>query len=335
MIILGINKLPDHATIVTEDFKIASDTPGIELHIRNKRPSNLKSFSADKTLVMVHGATYPSGSLYDVKLDGYSLLDYIASHGYDVYALDVRGYGESTRPPEMEQPAEQNPPLVKTETGVRDFSSAVDFVLERRNLSKVNVFGMSWGGTVAGAYTSQNNDKVHKLVLVAPQWLSSTPIPIDTGGPLGSYRLVPVPETKQRWLSAAPEEHRGDLLPEGWFEKWVDATLASDPWSKAETPNQIRATNGPILDIREYWTVGRKFYEPKNITVPVLLVHAEWDIDVPLNLAMALFTSLTSASYRRWVEIGEGTHMILLEKNRLMAFQAVKDFLNENYSPAK
>lgn len=321
--------------IVTEDLRIPSDTPGIELYVRNKRPASMNTFSNEKTIVMVHGATYSIGSLYDVELDGFSFLDYLAGHGYDVYAVDVRGYGGSTRPPEMEQPADLNPPLVRTETGVRDLGTAVDYVLKRRNLTKVSILGMSWGGTVAGVYTSQNNEKVNKLTLVAPQWLSSKPVPIDTGGPLGSYRLVAVGSTKERWLSAAPEHKRIDLIPDGWFEQWVKATLASDPGSLTDHPEHIRATNGPILDIREYWTAGKAFYDPKDITVPVLLVHAEWDIDVPLELAQNFFTSLTGAAYRRWVEIGEGTHMVLLEKNRLQAFQAIRGFLDEAYAPAK
>ncbi|MFB0843312.1 alpha/beta hydrolase [Paenibacillus oleatilyticus] len=321
--------------ILTEDLLIPSDTPGIELSIRNKRPASMDTFSNEKAIVMVHGATYPIGSLYDVELDGFTFLDYLARHGYDVYAVDVRGYGGSTRPSEMQQPADLNPPLVRTETGVRDFGTAVDFVLKRRNLSKVNILGMSWGGTVAGAYTSRNNDKVNKLSLIAPQWLSSGPVPIDTGGPLDSYRLVAVGGMKERWLSAAPEHKRSDLIPEGWFEQWVEATLASDPGSHSVHPGYIRATNGPILDIREYWTAGNAFYDPGAITVPVLLVHAEWDIDVPLELAQHFFTSLTGAAYRRWVEIGEGTHMVMLEKNRLQAFQAIRGFLDEAYTPAK
>jgi len=328
---MSIHDLINGTNIVTEDLRIPSDTPGIELCVRNKRPASLNTFSNEKTIVMVHGATYPIGSLYDVKLDGFTFLDYLASHGYDVYAVDVRGYGSSTRPPEMEQPADLNPPLIRTETGIRDLGAAVDCVLERRNLTKVNVLGMSWGGTVAGAYTSQNNDKVNKLTLIAPQWLSTNPVPIDTGGPLGSYRLVAVASTKERWLGAAPEHKRGDLIPKGWFEQWVKATLDSDPGY----PDHIRATNGPILDIREYWTAGKAFYNPEEITVPVLLIHAEWDIDVPLELAQNFFTSLTGAAYRRWVEIGEGTHMVLLEKNRLQAFQAIQSFLDEAYTPAK
>jgi len=44
-------------------------------------------------------------------------MDYIARHGWDVYLIDVRGYGRSTRPPEMDQPAASNPPIVTTVSG--------------------------------------------------------------------------------------------------------------------------------------------------------------------------------------------------------------------------
>ncbi|WP_036023795.1 alpha/beta hydrolase [Bradyrhizobium yuanmingense] len=66
--------------------------------------------------------------------------------------------------------------------------------------------------------------------------------------------------------------------------------------------------------------------------MPVLLVHAEWDQDVPIDSAQNFFLSLKHAPYRRWVEIGEGTHMVLLEKNRLQAFDAINQFLGEDYS---
>ncbi|MGK9170563.1 hypothetical protein KXR53_29970 [Inquilinus limosus] len=86
-------------------------------------------------------------------------------------------------------------------------------------------------------------------------------------------------------------------------------------------------------DTRESWSAGRKLYEPGDITVPVLLVQVEWDLDVPLGVAQAYFTSLTGAPYRRWIEIGEGTHMVLMEKNRLQAFRAIAEFLDETYVP--
>jgi pimeloyl-ACP methyl ester carboxylesterase len=323
----------DFDSIVMEEHRIQSDTAGIHLYVRNKRPAGMDRFAPETTIVMVHGATYSSGSLYDVPLGGYSFMDYLASQGFDVFAVDVRGYGKSARPESMEADPTLNPPLIGTDTGVRDFDSAVDFVLRHRRLAKVNVFAMSWGGTVTGAYSSQNPDRVLKLSVLAPQWLSNRRIPLDMGGELAAYRLVPVMNTLPRWLGTAPKHARGTIIPEGWFEQWAKATLADDPWSENKKPGKLRATNGPIQDIRDYWGVGKPYYNPSDITVPVLLLHGEWDIDVPIDLALAYFQQLTSAPNRFWVEIGEATHMVLLEKNRMRAFRAISDFFHEVYAP--
>jgi pimeloyl-ACP methyl ester carboxylesterase len=324
----------DRSDIMVEDLMIPSDTAGISLHLRNKRQAVLKSFSAERTILMMHGATYSSESLFDAPLGGISFMDYLAGHGYDVFALDVRGYGGSTRPPQMDAPPEESEPLVRTEIGVRDLASAVQYILKLRNITRLNLVAMSWGGSVAGAYTAGNNDKIVKLALVAPLWLLKGPAPVDAGGRLGAYRNVPVLDFRERWLSAAPEAAQPGLIPAGGFELWANISLATDPQASAGTAPLMRAVNGPILDIREYWAAGKALYDASAIRVPVLLVHAEWDRDVPISSAQDLFLSLKHARYRRWVEIGEGTHMILLEKNRLQAFDAINQFLSEQYECA-
>ncbi len=41
------------------------------------------------------------------------------------------------------------------------------------------------------------------------------------------------------------------------------------------------------------------------------------------------FAKLTDAPYKRFVEIGEGTHTIIMEKNRMQFFREIMNFLNE------
>lgn len=83
-------------SLITEEMMVPSE-PGIDIFVRNKRPADLKNFSAARTLLFVHGSTYPAHTGFDMPLGGQSWMEYIASHGYDVYCLDVRGYGRSTR----------------------------------------------------------------------------------------------------------------------------------------------------------------------------------------------------------------------------------------------
>ena len=314
------------SALVTEDFLIPSDTPGIKLYIRNKRPPQ-SAICANRVLLYVHGATYPSATAFDLRLDGMSWMDYIAAHGWDVYLVDLRGYGRSTRPLEMEQPAKDNPPIVSTQVAIRDVGAAVDYIMKRRSVPKVDLLGWSWGTTIMVAYTAANNDKVRKLVLYAPLWLRNPPGPIGGDGPLGAYRTVTKESARKRWLAGVPDDKQADLIPAGWFDAWADATWGTDPKSKES--GALRAPNGVIQDVRDYWAAGKPYYDPADIRVPTLLIKAEWDQDTPAYMAQALFPLLKNSPAKRYVEIGEGTHAVIMEKNRLQLFREVQAFLDE------
>jgi pimeloyl-ACP methyl ester carboxylesterase len=312
------------AVLESEDLRIPSDTPGIELFLRNKRPpGNLPA----RVLLYVHGATYPSETAFDLRLDGLSWMDYIAAHGWDVWLVDLRGYGRSTRPAEMGKPAKDNPPLVTTDVAVRDVGAAVEYILSKRGAKKITLMGWSWGTSIMGTYTAANNDKVNRLVLYAPLWLRTTPMLIGGDGPLGAYRTVNREGAKKRWLTGVPEDKQAALIPEGWFEAWVKETWATDP--TAAESGVLRAPNGVIQDVRDYWSAGKPYYDASYVRVPTLLVKAEWDQDTPAYMAQALFAQLTQAPRKRYVEIGEGTHTVIMEKNRLQLFREVQLFLDE------
>jgi pimeloyl-ACP methyl ester carboxylesterase len=63
---------------------------------------------------------------------------------------------------------------------------------------------------------------------------------------------------------------------------------------------------------------GKAQYDPGNIRVPTLLIHAEWDADLPSDQAHAYFAKQTKTPYKRFVEIGERTHTIIMEKNAVL-----------------
>jgi alpha-beta hydrolase superfamily lysophospholipase len=119
------------ARIETTDTMIPSGDPGVELFVRNKHPTGKQKFSAEKILLFVHGATYPAETAFDLPIEGLSMMDLIAARGYDVYLVDVRGYGRSTRPAEMSQPPAANKPIVSTKVAAHDLGAAVDFILKK------------------------------------------------------------------------------------------------------------------------------------------------------------------------------------------------------------
>jgi pimeloyl-ACP methyl ester carboxylesterase len=312
------------------DTMIPSGDAGIQLFVRNKHLAGKES-SPDKILLFVHGATYPAETAFDLPIEGVSMMDLIAARGYDVYLVDVRGYGHSTRPPEMSQPAEANKPIVSTKVAAHDLGVAVDYILKKRKVSKIDVMGWSWGTSIAGLYTSEHNDKVNRLVLYAPQWIrNEPPAPVATNAPpMGAYRLVSKESAKARWLKGVAEDKQADLIPPGVFDAWADATWATDPEASKQNPPMLRAPNGVMEDSANTWGAGKALYDPGKITVPTLLLHAEWDADLPSYQAQGYFAQLKNTPYKRLIELSEGTHTVMMEKNRMQFFHELMGFLDE------
>ena len=127
--LVSIPALAQTKSLATEEMMVKTADPGIDIYVRNKRPSDMTSFRPERTVLYVHGATYPAETAFDLKLDGVSWMEYMASRGYDVWLLDLRGYGKSTRPPEMaahagRQPTDRDAARPRSRTSARSWTSS-------------------------------------------------------------------------------------------------------------------------------------------------------------------------------------------------------------------
>src|SRR6516162_8094587 len=258
--------------VVAETFMIPAVDPGTQLHVRNKRLEGRESFPAERVVLFVHGATYPSETVFDIDLPGGSWADLVARKGYDVYLVDVRGYGGSTRPPAMDAPAADNAALAMTVDAVNDVGSAVEFILKRQGISKLNLVGWSWGTAIMAGYTAAHNEKVNKLALYAPLWILKAPPPFSGSG---AYRTASRDSVRERGIRGIPAQRVEEISPTTWFDLWWQATLATDPIGARQTPPVIRAPNGVLKDIADYLGVGKSIWDPGKIRAPTLLILAE------------------------------------------------------------
>ncbi len=312
--------------IASEDFFVDAATPGTKLFVRNKHADG--SLPPDRIVLFVHGLLFPSESNFDLALDGLSWMDFVARDGWDVYAMDVRAYGRSTRPPEMSQPPTENLPIGGYDTFVSDIGSVVDAIRARRHVTKVNLVGWSLGAGMAGAYTASANDKISRLVMFAPGWLPTTRPDPGKWSKLGAY----LENTKdEEDYASIPPARREAIYPRAWFEAWWAAQFATDPAGAAKNPPIIRSPAGPLADVRKHALSGRAFYDPGKITVPTLVVVGEWDTDTPPARGQTVFALLTHAPIKRFVMLGEGTHMMAFETTRIALFSEVQNFLNTEH----
>ncbi len=328
ILLAGPAAADDAVKLVVEDYRLRASDSGIELFVRNKRPADMAAHAAERTVLFVHGSTYPASTTFDLPLDGMSWMDFIAARGFDAYLMDLRGYGRSTRPQAMSKPPAEQEPIVTTGEAARDLAVVVDDILRQRRIAKLILIGWSWGTSIAASYAAQHPDKVERLVFYGPQWIvrDSPPGP---SGKLGAYHTISREAARERWLAGAPQDKQADLIPAGWFERWADATFASDPVGAAQEPPVLRAPSGTVLDSQTYWRAGKPLYNPAHIKVPVLLVHGEWDRNTPQYMSEALLPLLKNARSKRHDVIPEATHMAMLEKNRMQLFDAVQRFLEE------
>lgn len=312
------------ADLAIETFMVPALDPGIELHVRNKHAFGQTSFAPERIVLMVHGATFPSETGFDIDLPGGSWMDYAARRGFDVYIVDVRGYGRSTRPASMNQPPADNPPFADTRDAVRDVAAVVDFILKRRGVSRVNLVGWSWGTTTMAGYAAESPAKVEKLVLHAPVWFLSAPPSYQ-----GAYRTGTHDSVRSFAAAGIPKERLEEISPTDWYDRWWAANLATDPIGASRNPPVLRAPNGVMKDFREYWGAGKPTYDPTAIRAPTMLVVGEWDVIAPPTMAQELFKRLTAAKDRRLVMLSEGSHFMHNEKNRMRLIREVQHFLEE------
>ena len=93
-------------------MRVTSTVPAIagqpaQLYVRERvlAGTALRGRSFENRVVLfVHGAGTPAEVSFDVPYKDYSWMGYLAQAGFDVFSVDMTGYGRSTRPFPMNDP---------------------------------------------------------------------------------------------------------------------------------------------------------------------------------------------------------------------------------------
>src|SRR5260221_14133540 len=81
--------------IIGKEHYVTSN--GLKVYLWEKyRKDFTKTFTqTNKIVLLVHGATWTGRPDFDLQIRDYSLMDFLARNGYDVWAIDIHGYGIS------------------------------------------------------------------------------------------------------------------------------------------------------------------------------------------------------------------------------------------------
>jgi len=150
-----------------EHFRVPGPHDGLSLFLRYLPPS--RDIAADgRTVVFVHGGTFPSALSIAHRFDGRSWRDELCEVGFHVWGLDFHGFGLSDSYPEMAMPAERHPPLGRAADCSRQLEQAIRFIGRRQGMSRVSMIAHSWGTIVAGDLAARCPELVDRLVFFGP-----------------------------------------------------------------------------------------------------------------------------------------------------------------------
>ena len=309
--------------IIETKHQIESGRPKLNLFLQNKSNATPQA----TPVLFVHGATYPSSVTFDYPINGVSWLDWMAKEGFDVWSLDLLGYGRSDRPAEMQSDPNLHAPLVDTNEAVLDVKRAIKYISEHRKHNKIDLIGYSWGSAICGQISTEIPDSIRRLTLAGAVWLLDQSPPINASSKSGAYRTVNRETIKNRWLLNLSDAQKKTITEPEDIDRWIQAVMDSDPQSILSGSQELRAPAGVIKDLQEYWCKGTPTYSPKKIKCPVQIVVGEWDHETSPNQGMQVFGQLSNTEYRRITIIGSATHSMLLEKQRYQLYEVVRGFL--------
>ena len=274
---------------------------GLRLYLWEKyQEGDQESFSrTGKVALLVHGGTRSGRSLFDLQIRDYSWMDFLVQNHYDVWAIDIHGYGHSDKTPDW----------IDSHSAAADIGAAVEYITKLRGVSKINLLGYSAGTQRAGVYVMEHPDRVAKLILDAGMWKGTAEFRemnkkrIENGGqPLPRTRPTTGADFRDGFIEGQFEE---DVVQES-----VKVGLQTDP----QRANVFAEwANLPILD-------------PARITVPTMIVHGEKDFAAKEEDLLAFYAQLNTHD-KKYVVLPDGGHMLILEKgHRRLQYEVLSFF---------
>lgn len=294
--------------------------------------------AAGSIALFVHGAGTPAEVSFDVPYQDYSWMAYLANAGFDVFSMDMTGYGRSTRPSAMNDPcnlpqAQQaqfipqllaapcspSRPTAITTMGSdwNDIGAVVDHLRALRGVEKVSLVAWSQGGPRAAGYAARNPDKVARLVVLAPAYnrggALDAPNPLPSG--TASMNVQTHADFTANWdrQVGCPDQYDPAVSAAVWSEM-----LASDPVGATWGTGVRRAPQVPT------WGFNQAIVT--KMQTPFLMVAGIHDKQVPPERVRELYADLASKE-KVLIDLGCASHNAMWERNHLLLFRASLEWL--------
>jgi pimeloyl-ACP methyl ester carboxylesterase len=313
----------------------------VQIYVREraKAATPLRSASlTDRVVLFVHGSGTPAEVAFDVPYQDYSWMAFLARAGFDVFSMDAEGYGRSSRPPAMNDPCNLSEEQQKVLTSVflpapcapsytrnattiasdwNDIDAVVDYIRSLRHVERVSMVAWSLGGPRAGGYAARHEEKVRKLVLLAPAYgrMGATDAP------------AVVPAEGPAMNTQSREEFIANWDRQVGCSDQYDPATAESVWTTMLESDPVGATWGPgVRRAPQTTTWGWNQSVVSKSQTPTLMIAGVHDKQVAPERVRELYADL-GARQKIFVDLACSSHNAMWEKNHSLLFRASLEWL--------
>jgi pimeloyl-ACP methyl ester carboxylesterase len=240
---------------------------------------------ATEAVLLVHGRTWSARPDFDLQVDGedLSLMDGLVAEGYAVFAVDLRGYGETPR---------DATDWLTPNRAADDVAIVISWIAQAGDWRiKPHLFGWSMGSTISQLAVQRHPEAASSLTLFGYWYDEDEPVPADEPG------IKPVKATNTA-AAAASDFIVPGAISQRAIETYVERSLAADP---------VR------VDVR--FADQYNALDPAKILIPTLVIAGESDPLAPAANLARLFVQL-GTGHKQYVSVPGGDHAAFLEKPR-------------------
>jgi pimeloyl-ACP methyl ester carboxylesterase len=294
--------------------------------------------AADRVALFIHGAGTPAEVAFDVPYQDYSWMAYLAQAGFDVFSMDVTGYGRSTRPAAMNDPcnltqAQQalyvpaliprpcDPSYAHQMTTLasdwQDIDAVVNHVRALRHVDKLNLLAWSLGGPRSAGYAAQHADKVLKMVLLAPAYNRNAPADPPAQVPANGAAMNT--QSRDEFITnwdrqvGCPGQYDAGTLDSVWSEMLLSDSVGATWGSGVRRAPQVTSWG---------WTTA----VVSKTQIPTLMISGAHDKQVNPDRVRELYADLGSPK-KVFVDLACSSHNAMWEKNHVLLFKASLEWL--------
>jgi pimeloyl-ACP methyl ester carboxylesterase len=275
----------------------------VQLYVYRKRQAGLAPGAP--VLFLVHGSSFSGRGGYDLQVPGqdYSMMDWFARRGFDVWTMDHEGYGRSTRTGGFSDIA----------SGADDLAAGLAVVERETGVKAPLVYGQSSGGLRAGLLAMRQPGRIARLIL---DGFSHTG---DGAAEILRRRANVAMLRASPTRAATPETYVNIFSRDdpSTFDPAVPQALA-----RYELALGDRIPNGTYLDM----ATKLPMVDPARLTMPVLMTRAIHDGNATEADLLDFFGKLPSPD-RQFAIVDGVAHIAVLGRNRHRVLHVMHGFL--------